>query len=165
MIRGLTNLAVVAAAITVWSAPTASADLPPDARCGVDLAAPVIANAVRSLPPAFTDLEVAWSPTPYGGNYDPCVTLSTALVTVEGATGSSLNHALFFHYGNYLGTATWRPYPFTSLNTMLTTDDTVVLDYKDGRYVCTACPGPVTTVRYHWQGDHVDMLDPPPPSP
>jgi hypothetical protein len=70
---------------------------------------------------------------------------------------------LFFHYGEYLGTATWEPYPFTELNSAQTTDDTVVLDYKDGRDVCTACEGPINVVRYHWMGDHVEMLDPAPP--
>ena len=126
------------------------------------MSAPEIGQAIRLLRPAFTNMDVAWDPVPYGGNFDPCATLSTALVTVEAATGSSPDHALFFHYGRYLGTATWDPYPFTSLNAPLTTDDTVALDYKDGRYVCTACPGPVTLVRYQWQRDHVQMLDPPP---
>jgi hypothetical protein len=55
-------------------------------------------------------------------------------------------------------------YAFTSLNEARTSDDTVVLDYKDGRNVCTECKGPVNSVRYQWQGDHVAMLDPPPPA-
>jgi len=156
---------VTLAALTGWTSPPAFGEPPPGTRCGVDLGAPVIIEAVRSLRPAFTDMDVPWDPVPYGGNYDPCVTLSTALVTVERATGSSPDHALFFHYGDYLGTATWQPYPFTSLNAPLTTDDTIVLNYKDGRYVCTACPGPITIVRYQWQRDHVQMLDPPPPAP
>jgi hypothetical protein len=131
----------------------------------VDLNAPQIASAVASLRPAFENLDRPWVNVPYDGNYDPCATLSAALVTIEDATGSSPQHALLFHYGEYLGTATWQPYPFTSLDTTLTTDDTVVLDYKDGRYVCTACPGPASVARYQWHGDHVEMLDPPPPSP
>ena len=62
----------------------------------------------------------------------------------------------------------WRcssPYcgsPFMSLNAAQATDATVALNYKDGRNVCTACPGPITTVRYQWQGDHVAILDPAP---
>jgi len=163
--RVLRRLVAPSAAMTLALVPVAAAEPSPSPRCGVDLGAAVIAGAVHSLRPAFTDMDVAWNPVPYGGNFDPCATLSTALVTVEGATGSSPNHALFFHYGDYLGTATWEPYPFTSLNMPLTTDDTVVLNYKDGRYVCTACSGPVTIVRYQWQRDHVQMLDPPPPTP
>ncbi len=127
------------------------------------MGASVITSAVRSLRPAPAPLKVAWDPVPYGGNFDPCATLSTALVSVEGATGSSPEQALLFHHGDYLGTATWQPYSFTSLNVARTTDDTVVLDYKDGRNVCTACPGPISSVRYQWQGDHVEMLNPPPP--
>ena len=158
------GLAALTAATITWSPPAAFGQPPSGTRCGIDLTAPVIAQAVHSLRPAFTDIDVAWSPAPHSGNFDPCSTLSTALVTIERATGSSPDHALFFHYGQYLGTATWEPYPFTSLNTPLTTDDTIVLEYKDGRYVCTACPGPVTIVRYQWQRDHVQMLDPTPPS-
>ena len=165
IIRGFVGLAALAAAMIAWSAAPASSQPPPDTRCGVDLSASVIAQAVASLRPAFPNMDVAWNPAPYGGNFNPCATLSTALVTVVGATGSSPDHALLFHYGEYLGTATWEPYPFTSLNIPLTTDDTIVLEYKDGRYVCTACPGPVTIVRYQWQRDHVQMLDPPPPGP
>jgi len=165
MIRALGRLAALVAVVTPWTAPPAVGEPPPGNRCGVDLGAPVITMAVRSLRPAFKDRDVAWNPVPYAGNFDPCATLSTALVTVEGATGSSPDHALFFHYGDYLGTATWQPYPFTTLNAEFTTDDAIVLQYKDGRNVCTACPGPVSTVRYQWQRDHVQMLNPPPPGP
>ena len=125
-------------------------------------------NAVRSLPPYPASYGPAWAWSTesqyYEGNYDPCATLSTALVTVEGATGSSPITALMFHDGSYLGTATSNAYAFTSLNEARTTDDTVVLDYKDGRNVCTACQGPINAVRYQWQGDHVVMLDPAPPT-
>jgi hypothetical protein len=72
--------------------------------------------------------------------------------------------ALMFHRGQYLGTGTSKAYGFTSLNSARTTDETVVLDYAMPG-VCDACaPASVTSVRYQWQGDHVQMLDPPPPS-
>lgn len=118
----------------------------------------------RSLPP-YPGTDWSWSAAPRSieGNFNPCATLSTALVTVEGATGSSPITALMFHNGTYLGTATSKAYGFTSLNEARTTDDTVVLNYKDGRNVCTACEGPINTVHYQWQGDHVVMLDPAPP--
>ena len=58
----------------------------------------------------------ATDPRTFEGNFNPCATLSTALVTVEGATGSSPITALMFHNGTYLGTATSRAYGFTSLN-------------------------------------------------
>lgn len=133
--------------------------------CGVNLAAPQIINAVEQLPP-YPGTDWRWSSDPrtFDGNYNPCSTLSTALVSVEGATGSSPITALMFHNGTYLGTATSKAYGFTTLNAVQTTDDTVVLTYKTPG-ACNACaPASVTNVRYQWQGDHVAMLDPAPPA-
>ncbi|MFC7676438.1 LppP/LprE family lipoprotein [Mycolicibacterium sp. GCM10028919] len=105
-----------------------------------------------------------WTSQSAFGNFDRCATLSTALVSVEGATGSSPITALMFHRGKYLGTATYEAYGFTSLNAARTTDDTVVLNYKTPG-ACNACPpAGITSVRYQWQGDHVEMLDPAPVS-
>jgi hypothetical protein len=132
--------------------------------CGVDLSAPQIQAAINSVP---TVRGWAWNhdPRSFGrsSNYDPCATLSAVIITIEAATGSSPDQALLFHNGDYVGTGTSTAYGFTSLNVGQTTDDTVALNYKDGRNVCTACPGPINTVRYQWQGDHVAMLDPAPP--
>lgn len=71
--------------------------------------------------------------------------------------------ALMFHRGVFLGTGTVRDSSFVTLDKAPSTNDTVVIGYKDGRNVCAACPGPITSVRYQWQGDHVVMLDPAPP--
>jgi hypothetical protein len=133
--------------------------------CGVNLSAPEIQAEINSVPTVPQGWPWDRDPRSFdpSSNYDPCATLSTVIITVEEATGSSPDQALLFHNGNYVGTATAKAYPFTSVNAAQTTDDTVVLDYKDGRNVCTACPGPITTVRYQWQGDHVAMLDPAPP--
>ena len=100
---------------------------------------------------------------PLYSNYNSCTDLSAIVVMIQGGTGSSPEQALMFHRGSYLGTGTSKAYAFTTLDSATSTDDTVVLHYKDGRNVCTACPGPITTVHYQWQGDHVVMLDPPPP--
>jgi hypothetical protein len=165
MIRVVTTgLAVLVTSTSLAASPTAAA-APPGSQCGVNLSAPQIGLAVRELPPAFQDRDVPWDPNPDDGNFDPCATLSTALVTVQGATGGSPEQALLFHDGEYVGTATAVPYPYTSLNEDQSADDTVVLDYKDGRGVCTACAGPIYAVHYQWQDNHVQMLDPPPPSP
>lgn len=129
----------------------------------MNLAAPQIQAAINSVPTVREGWPWGREPQSYLGNYNPCATLSVALISIEGGTGSSAWQALLFHDGNYVGTATTKAYSFTSLNTAQTTDDTVVLNYKDGRNVCTACPGPITSVRYQWQGDHVAMLDPAPP--
>ena len=154
--------AVAWAATASIAAPAAAA---PPTTCGVNLASQQILNAVRSLPAdATTGRTWATDPRSFEGNFNPCATLSTALVTVEGATGSSPVTAMMFHDGTYLGTASSKAYGFTSLNSSATTDDTVVLNYKTPG-VCNACaPAAVTSVRYQWQGDHVAMLDPAPPS-
>jgi hypothetical protein len=158
------SLATAASAVLcagLMFAPPSSA-VPP-AMCGVNLAAPQIAVAAHHLAPyPGTDWRWSTDPRTVEGNFNPCVALSTALVTVDGATSSSPVAALMFHNGDYLGTATSKAYGFTSLNTTRTTDDAVVLDYKTPG-VCNACPpSAVTSVRFQWQGDHVVMLDPPP---
>ena len=157
-------MAVTAASMLIGSVPSAGAE-PPGSQCGINLEAPQIGLAARSLPPAISGVDAPWTQTAYAGNFDPCATLSAALVTVEGATGSSPDHALLFHYGEYVGTATSVAYPFTSFDATRSTDAMVVLDYKDGRNVCTACDGPRVAVRYQWKDDDVEMLDPAPPTP
>ncbi|WP_069167313.1 LppP/LprE family lipoprotein [Nocardia altamirensis] len=131
--------------------------------CGIDLTAPVIQSAVKALPtePAT---HVPWSTDSRGfeGNFDPCATLSTVIVTVEGATGSSPNQALLFHKGAYLGTATPEAHGFTSLDVDRTTDDTVGLTYRTPGS-CNACPdGTQTQVQFHWNGSKVEMVGTPP---
>jgi hypothetical protein len=107
---------------------------------------------------------MGWQKTPIGSNYNPCADLSAILVIIDRGTGSSPVQALMFHRGAHLGTGTSKAYGFTSLNSERSTGDMVVLDYKTPGE-CDACaPAAVTSVRYQWQGDHVEMLDPPPPS-
>ncbi len=133
----------------------------PAPSCGVRKSAPEISAAAARLP-RVPGIDAGWNPTPLESNYDPCATLSTALVTIQGATGSSPIQALMFHEGKYLGTGTTKAYGFTSLNTAKTTSDTVVLDYQTGKS-CTGCSDGITTaVRYHWDGHRVVMLDQPP---
>ncbi|MBF6170738.1 LppP/LprE family lipoprotein [Nocardia blacklockiae] len=146
--------------------PTSAASSSPSApplRCGVDLAAPAVRAAVAGLPPEpATQAPWATDPATFRGNFDPCATLSTAIVTIAGATGSSPEHALLFHRGTYLGTATEKARGFTSLAAAATTDDTVVLDYKTPGS-CNACPdGTHTQVEFHWDGQRVVMKGNPP---
>lgn len=72
-------------------------------------------------------------------------------------------HATLFHDGSYVGTATSKAYGLVSLNTARTSDDTVVLNYKDPNSSAGDANPTVINVRYQWQGDHVAMLDPAPP--
>lgn len=121
-----------------------------------------LGSALSQMAPDPT-FGLPWSSTPVDSNYDSCADLSTIVVAIEGGTGSSPEQALMFHRGEFLGTGTLKPYAFTSIDHAASTNNTVALLYKDGRYVCTACDGPRVRVRYQWQGDHVEMLDPPPP--
>lgn len=146
---------------------TTAAATPAGPTCGVDLGASAIIAAVAELRPAFTDptlADVAWAPTPDGGNYDPCATLSAASVTVEGATGGSPEQVMMFHDGVYQGTGTLEAYGLTTIDVAASTADTVVVDY---RYVkpgeSTAAASGLATVRYRWVDGAVTMLDTLPP--
>ncbi|CAM4233982.1 hypothetical protein MB901379_01380 [Mycobacterium basiliense] len=155
---------VVVVVLVGWALSPLCAPVRAAPACGLNLRAPEIQTAVKSLP--SLPQSYPWDSNPQSfdpsSNYDPCAVLSAVIISVEGATGSSPELAVFFHNGSYVGIATSKAYAFTTLNAAKTTDDTVALDYKDGRNVCTACPGPITTVRYQWQSDHVAMLDPAP---
>lgn len=147
----------------VTTAAPVTTQAPARTDCGVDLGAPEIATAARSL--GVEPLTGrAFATTPIGGSFDPCATLSTALVTVEGGTGSSPTQALMFHDGQYLGTGTSKAYGFTEYNPAASSDDTVGLTYTLPAS-CNACnDGTYTSVRYRWDGTRVQMLDAPPPT-
>lgn len=61
--------------------------------CGVNLAAPQIQTAVDFVPLVPQGWQWARDPRSFEGNYNPCATLSTALITVQGATRSSPEQA------------------------------------------------------------------------
>jgi hypothetical protein len=149
------------------AAPTTTTDVAPTATsahrtCGVDLTSPAIAAAVAQVRPAFADRpERTWSTTPYASNYDPCATLSAALILLKDGTGSSPEQVLMFHDGVYQGTGTFNAYGFTDLDVAASTNDTVVVHYgyeKPGETTASASGG--VTVRYQWSGGAVHMLDP-----
>ncbi|MEV5833354.1 LppP/LprE family lipoprotein [Nocardia sp. NPDC052112] len=135
----------------------------PTAKCGVDLTAPAIGSAIATLP-VDPITKVPWSTDPAGfeGTFDPCVTLSAVIITVEGATGSSPNQVLLFHKGEFVGTATRESFGFTSLDPGRTTDDTVAVTYKTPGS-CNACSdGTLTPVQFHWNGKQVQTVGTPP---
>ncbi|ULL12994.1 hypothetical protein CKW46_27540 [Mycobacterium liflandii] len=144
--------ATTSATTPVATSPTSA----PPGSCGPDEAA-----ALATLPP---DKKTGrpWNPTPEFSDYDLCAELSAVVVTVVDATRSSPDEALMFHRGQFVGTATPEAYPFTQLEAPASTDDLVVLTYRS-RQSCDACEdGVLTVVGFQWQGDHVQMLDPPP---
>ncbi|WP_433678931.1 LppP/LprE family lipoprotein [Nocardia sp. CA-119907] len=135
----------------------------PTAKCGPDLAAPVIQSAIATLP-AEPITKAPWSsdPASFVGTFDPCVTLSAVIITVRGATGSSPEQVLLFHRGNFVGTATRDSHGFTALDPGRTTDDTVGVTYK-APGSCNACPdGTITPVQFHWDGKQVQTIGTPP---
>ena len=150
--------------VVIWMALSTpqQAQAAPAQGCGVNLGAPEIQAAINSLPTLPQGWPWDHNPRTFEGNYNPCATLSTALITVQGATRSSPEQALLFHNGNYVGTATSKSYGLVSLNTTRTSDDTVVLNYKDPNSSAGDANPTVISVRYQWQGDHVAMLDPGP---
>jgi serine/threonine protein kinase, bacterial len=110
------------------------------------------------FPQASDDLTVATE----GGNFDSCATLSAVFISIAEGTGSTPSQVLLFHKGSYVGPATPKPHSFTSLDTALTTDDTVVLKYGVPGS-CNACPDMTfTIVQFRWQVDHVEMTGAPP---
>lgn len=163
-IRAVTLMLSAAAAISVLGgAPPAAAE-----PCGVNLGSEAIQTALNVQPEAFPGVPWGRDPSSFAGNFDQCATLSVAIASVQGATGSSPDVALLFNRGIYVGPATPTPRGFTSLNRALTTDDTVALDYKTPG-TCNACSdGTISTVRYQWQSrgtgqlGHVVRLDPSP---
>lgn len=148
----------------VPSATPASVE-PPTARpsviCGVDNDAEQVRAAMASLA----------SPGMFGegglnqgaGNFDPCVTLSTVLVYPYGAAGSASVHALLFHDGQYVGTATPEPYAYMRLNAEQSTSSTVVLDFRLTPGSCSACDdASYIPIKFRWTGDRVEMVGRPP---
>ncbi|WP_157163483.1 LppP/LprE family lipoprotein [Nocardia aobensis] len=91
------------------------------ADCTTDLAAPEIRRAVATLPPYDAGGGVTWAwndnPPALRGTYNRCSTLSVVVVTTQGATASSPEHALLFHRGDYVGTATPKAQAFTTVDT------------------------------------------------
>jgi hypothetical protein len=136
------------------------------AACGPDQATAVQSALSQARPPQIAAKSGArWSGNPQGSNYDPCADLSTVLVSVEGATGSSPMQALMFHRGVFIGTGTLADYSFMTLDSAASTKDMVVVDYRVGKS-CTACgDGTTVSVRYKWNGTQVEMLDPAPVEP
>lgn len=143
--------------------PHISAGGAPPIECGVDLSSPAVRAAIAEQP-AEPVTHARWDTNPASiqGDFNPCTTLSTAIISIQGATGSSPNQALLFHSGHYLGTATSKAYGFTSLAPGASTDDTVALSYKTPGS-CNACAdGTTTQVKFHWDGTHVVMIGNPP---
>ncbi|WP_405135934.1 LppP/LprE family lipoprotein [Nocardia sp. NBC_01388] len=152
---------------TLSGAPTTAAAVSatsPAAKCGHNLSAPAVRNAIAAQPPVQNDSGAPWNwaGTPVEGNFDPCRTLSAALIIIESGTASSPMQILLFHQGSYLGTGTLKWRSFIGMDPTRTTDDTVAVKYHLPG-TCDACSdGADYCVQYHWTGSKVDMIGTPP---
>ena len=141
---------------TTTSTTTTSA-VPPIV-CGVDLKAPAVRRAVRLVQPiAQYPLDPDWA----WGNYDPCVSLSVALVPTAMGTGSSPVQALMFHYGEYVGSPTGQGVGYLRFNQKLTTSQTIVLTYRMTLGSCGGCDDATwADVRFQLKNGQIVNLDP-----
>jgi hypothetical protein len=148
--------AATASAVTFGPGPAAAAP------CGIDIHASEVVTAANNLqPPAGMD--ASWTPTPYGGNYNPCAILSTALIRPQKIDPAAPTLALMFHRGQYVGPAPLTPSNYLYFNITRSSDDIVAVDYKSDEcnpaiHPKTYCNAPVDTFRYQWQGDHVQPI-------
>ena len=76
--------------------------------CGSADAQTAFSEAVSQVPPWGT---IGWELFDSSG-YDPCASLSWETLMIEGGTSSSPFHIILFNHGEYLGTATPKPYGF-----------------------------------------------------
>ena len=88
------------------SKPEAAPD--PDTSCGSDDAQSAFSQGVSQVPQWGT---IGWELFDSSG-YDPCASLSWETLMIEGGTSSSPFHIMLFNHGEYLGTATAKPYGF-----------------------------------------------------
>lgn len=97
------------------------------------------------------------------GNFDRRATLSTVIVYQYGAAGSSPVHALMFHKGQYIGTATADPYAYLHINKEATTGTTVVLNFRYGSGDYGASDSATyLPILLRWNGVCVEMVGTPP---
>lgn len=76
--------------------------------CGAADAQTAFSEGVSQVAPWGT---IGWELFDSTG-YDPCASLSWETLMIEGGTSSSPFHIMLFNHGEYLGTATAKPYGF-----------------------------------------------------
>lgn len=89
--------------------------------CGSMTGEDAVRANVHKLPDYYYPWDTEWADA---SGYDPCATLSWAVVPIVGATASSARHIMLFHKGEYLGTATLEPQGFTP--TVTRADDSTI---------------------------------------
>lgn len=134
---------------TPITTPTTSAA--PEDPCAVDLTAPEIAEAVKTLP-ADPRSNQGWSPEPVAGNYSECAQLSAVIVEANTNDANPNTRAIMFHQGKFIPTGVPDTFGFNEIDTSTSTGDTVALRYSNGM------PGLESVVRFRWNGAGVELI-------
>ncbi len=131
------------------AAPTTSAAAPADP-CATDLAAPAVARAVSELP-RDPRSQQPWNPEPLAGNYNECAQLSAVIIRANTNANNPNTRAVMFHLGKYIPQGTPDTFGFNGIDPAQCTGDTVALSY-------TTAVGLVSVVKFHWNGDGVELI-------
>jgi hypothetical protein len=144
------------ASITAPATPSATSGMaapgsaPPDP-CAVNLASPTIAKVVSELP-RDPRSQQPWNPEPLGGNYNECAQLSAVIIKANTNAVSPTTRAVLFHLGQFIPQGVPDTYGFNGIDASQTTGDTVALTYPGG------INGLNTDVRFHWNGNGVELI-------
>jgi LppP/LprE lipoprotein len=133
---------------TEIASPGSSAPADP---CAVNLASPTIAKVVSDLP-RDPRSQQAWNPEPLAGNYNQCAQLSAVIIKANTNAANATTRAVLFHLGQFIPQGVPDTYGFNGIDPAQTTGDTVALTYPTG------LGGLNTDVRFHWNGNTVDLI-------
>ncbi len=131
------------------AAPPTSVAAPADP-CATDLAAPAVARAVSELP-RDPRSQQPWNPEPLAGNYNECAQLSAVIIKANTNGDNPNTRAVMFHLGKYIPQGTPDTFGFNGIDPSQCTGDTVALSY-------TTAVGLVSVVKFHWNGDGVELI-------
>ncbi|WP_442931686.1 LppP/LprE family lipoprotein [Mycobacterium sp. 050128] len=119
--------------------------------CAVNLASPTIAKVVSDLP-RDPRSQQAWNPEPLAGNYNQCAQLSAVIIKANTNAVNATTRAVLFHLGQFIPQGVPDTYGFNGIDAAQTTGDTVALTYPSG------ISGLNTNVRFHWNGNTVELI-------
>ncbi|MET0897931.1 MAG: LppP/LprE family lipoprotein [Mycobacterium sp.] len=128
--------------------PTSSEPADP---CAVNLAAPVIAQAVSELPKDPRSQQ-AWNTEPIAGNFNECAQLSAVIIKANTNADNPNTRAVLFHLGKFIPTGVPDTFGFNSIDTAQSTGDTVALQYSSGS------TGLNSVVKFRWNGSGVELI-------
>lgn len=131
--------------------PTSQAAAAPADPCAVNLASPTIAKVVSELP-RDPRSQQPWNPEPVAGNYNECAQLSAVIIKANTNAINPTTRAVLFHLGQFIPQGVPDTYGFNGIDASQTTGDTVALTYPAG------INGLSTDVRFHWNGNGVDLI-------